>query len=413
MLRLFHTSDWHLGHSLHDHDQAEDHDAFLAWLLDRLDEHRPDALLISGDVFDVAHPSATSTAQWYRFLARARACAPRLDIVAIAGNHDSGPRLDAPGPILRELGVRIVGRLPRESDGALRLDDLVLPLRDAEGKVAAWCLAIPYLRPADLPSVPDGGDPLIDGVAAIYTQATQAALARRQPGQALIALGHLYMQGGQLSELSERKILGGNLHALPDHIFPPELGYVALGHLHRAQAVGRSPHHRYAGSPIPLALDEADYPHQVRLVELEGEVVVRQEALRVPRHTPILRVPAQGAAPLAELGPLLRALPPAQTTPKPWPLLEVHVRLDGPQPGLRAELDGHLDGRAARLARIAVERAGAGGSLAEGQPGRALADLSVEQVLIEKWRRDHDQPPPDAVLRCLHELLDELHQEAP
>jgi exonuclease SbcD len=118
-MKILHTSDWHLGHSLHDHSREAEHQAFLAWLLDTLEVESVDALLICGDVFDNANPAAQSQALWYRFLAEAQHRLPGLDIVVIGGNHDSAARLDAPDPLLRALRVRVVGGLPYENDGTI------------------------------------------------------------------------------------------------------------------------------------------------------------------------------------------------------------------------------------------------------------------------------------------------------
>ena len=99
------------------------------------------------------------------------------------------------------------------------------------------------------------------------------------------------MAGGEVSALSERKIQVGNQHALPLDIFPSALTYVALGHLHRAQAVGETAHVRYSGSPIPLSLTERDYLHQVLQVDFQGARINKITPLPVPRSVEILRVP--------------------------------------------------------------------------------------------------------------------------
>lgn len=416
MLRILHTADWHLGHTLHDLPRDAEHDRFLAWLLDQLRDHAVDALLIAGDVFETANPPARAMRSWYGFLARARAALPALDIVIIGGNHDSAARLEAAHPILQELRIHVVGALARDPDGQPALDRLVVPLHDAGGAVAAWCLAVPFLRAADLPvvdpGIDDGADPLVAGVRAVYDQALALARARRRPGQALVAMGHCYMVGGQLSDLSERRVLGGNQHALPAGIFPTDLAYVALGHLHRAQAVGGREGVRYSGSPIPLAVDEAGYTHQVRLVEVEGDRLVASRALPVPRAVDVLRLPAAGPAPWDQVEPLLRALPAAQETARDgWPYLEVRVSLDAPMPGLRREVEQALTDRAARLVKLTVDRGGDGLGLAQVEGGRALGDLGPEQVFRRKWARDNGGDPPDVVLACLHELIDAVQQQ--
>ncbi|NPC81309.1 exonuclease subunit SbcD, partial [Pyxidicoccus fallax] len=98
-MRLLHTSDWHLGHTLYDVSREAEHAAFLDWLLETLEAESVDALLVAGDIFDTANPSAEAQAAWYHFVARARRRLPRLDVVVIGGNHDSAARLDAPDPL--------------------------------------------------------------------------------------------------------------------------------------------------------------------------------------------------------------------------------------------------------------------------------------------------------------------------
>ncbi len=416
MLRLIHTADWHLGHTLHDLPRDLEHDGFLGWLLDQLDEHDVDALLVAGDVFDTANPPARAMRRWFRFLADARRRRPALDIVVIGGNHDSAARLEAAHPVLQAFGVHVIGGLPRLAGGDLDLDRLVVPLHDRDGLVAAWCAAVPFLRPADLPAgavpgIADGGDGLVAGVRRLYDDVLDHARSRCSDDVALVAMGHLYMVGGALSELSERKVLGGNQHALPADIFPADAAYVALGHLHRAQQVGGRDHVRYAGSPIPLAIDEAPYPHQVRLVDLDGGRVADQRSLRVPRTVDILRLPDAGPAPWDDVRPLLDALPDAVEGPRDaWPYLEVRVRLDEPRPTLRRDVDAAIADKAVRLVKIAVQRTGDGRALGDGGDGRQLSDLGHEEVFFRKWRRDHDSDPGDDVLACFHQLVDQLGQ---
>ena len=127
MLRILHTSDWHLGHTLHDLDRQHEHDHFLSWLIDVLGKEQIDSLLITGDLFDSANPSAQSQARWFGFLARIRALYPRLDILVIGGNHDSAARLDAPRPILESMNINIIGGLPRDEDGVIEMDKLLVP----------------------------------------------------------------------------------------------------------------------------------------------------------------------------------------------------------------------------------------------------------------------------------------------
>ncbi|MFO0932148.1 MAG: exonuclease SbcCD subunit D C-terminal domain-containing protein [Planctomycetota bacterium] len=407
-MRLLHTSDWHLGHALHDHPRTHEHARFLAWLLRTIADERVDALIVAGDVFDVANPSTEALGAFYEVLARARAAHPRLGIVIVGGNHDSPARLDATNPLLDHLGVRVVGGLPRRADDTLDTDRLVAPLHDARGEVAAWCVAMPFLRPADLPPVEgEGIDPLIEGVRRRYAEALDAARTRRAPGQAIVATGHAYLTGTRLSELSERRILGGNQHALPVDVFPDDVAYVALGHLHLAQVVGGRETVRYSGSPLPLSFAERGYPHQVVLVDLEGERVTAIRPVRVPRAVDLLVVPEDRARPLAEVLDLVRALP-AREGPEDdptRPLLEVRVRCDRPEPHLRRDVEAAAAGRRPRLLRIALETTGDGRALADGAPAPRLRDVTPREVFLRKYAAEHRGEPSPALVAAFDELV--------
>ena len=410
-MRIVHTSDWHLGHTFHGLPRDHEHRAFLDWLLDALEAEEADALLVAGDLFETASPSARAQELWFGFVAALRGRLPGLDVVVIAGNHDSPARLDAAAPLLAHLGVRVFGAL-RRGDGGPDPAAHVVPLTDRDGRVGAWVAAVPFLRPADLP--PAGGDdPLVEGVRQVYSRAIGAARERREPGQALVALGHCYLSGTRLSELSERKVLGGNQHALPADIFPGDVAYAALGHLHLAQAVGGDPRVRYSGSPLPLSLAEAGYPHQVVLVELRGGELADVRPLRAPRAVEIVRVPEDGPGRLEDVLERLRALPLLDPSVEDRfrPYLEVRVLLEGPQPHLRRVVEEALEGRAPRLLKLTAEYAGAGPDADRALPGRGLEELAPEDVFRACHRDRFGGEPSEELLAAFHELVESVARE--
>lgn len=412
-MRIVHTADWHLGHVLYDRDREAEHRAFLDWLLDLLEKENVDALLVCGDVFEGANPPASALALWYGFLAEASRRCRALQVVVVAGNHDSPARLEAPAPVLAALSVHVVGFLPR-SEGEVDVERLVVPLRErSSGDVAAWVAAVPFLRLGDIPGGEATPAGVVDGVRAIYANALDAARAKRNAGQALLATGHCYVEGMRLSDESERKVLGGNQHPLPVDLFPADVDYVALGHLHFAQQVGGRSNVRYSGSPLPLSLDEDVYPHQVCVVELDGGRCAGVKTVRVPRTVPILRLPDE-PAPLAEVLALLEKLPPAplreagEPDRRPW--LEVRVLLEGPEYGYQAEIAEVLEGRDARLVKITPYRTGSGETLAGGL-GASLSDLTPEKVFRKLWERGSSDPVPAELEAAFHELVDVASQE--
>ena len=340
MLRLFHTADWHLGHSLHGVSRQLEHQRFLDWLLQELQHKQVDALIVAGDIFDSANPSAAAQTQLYEFLVKARAAQPALNIVLIGGNHDSASRLDAPSSILNALGVTVVGGLIRDADG-IAWDRLIVPLTNETGEIKAWCGAMPFLRNADLPPDEQDDEPLIAGVKSLYGQLFSALQAKAVQGEPLILTGHCYMVNGCVSELSERKILGGNQHALPVELFPEDIAYVALGHLHLAQQVGANEHIRYSGSPIPLSFDESHYQHQVLQVDIKAGQPVATAAIKIPRSVALLRIP--NGKDFAELSAALAQLEQMDfddTLPiEQRPFVELRIRLDKPEPGLRQQVE--------------------------------------------------------------------------
>lgn len=353
-LQIIHTADWHLGQTFFGYDRDEEHEAFLTWLTRMLAERQADVLLIAGDVFDVANPSAAAQRRFFRFLREANRRSPHLQVVVVAGNHDSAGRLEAPIPLLEELNTSIVGVIPRTDLCKIDFESLLIPLYNKEGKREALCLAVPYLRQGDYPASDEGKDTYVAGITRMYRQLYEYADAQRQPGEALVAMGHLHATGAELSEddRSERTIMGG-LESVSTDAFDEGLAYTALGHIHKAQRVGGRENIRYAGSPLPMSFSEQHYRHQVVAVTLENGCLSDWEAVPVPLRTGLHRIPAEPASP-AEVLLQLADLPAAdaQADRSLWPYLEVQVLLTEPDPGFRHRVEEALADKAVRLTSI-------------------------------------------------------------
>lgn len=408
-MRFIHTSDWHLGQTLHNFDRSYEHQAFLDWLLASLKKEEADALLISGDIFDTANPSAQAQKQFYRFLQKAKQQSPHLNIVIIAGNHDSPGRLEAPAPLLEEMDVAVIGFVPRLPDGSIALDRLVLPLKNAMGDVQAWCLAIPFLRPSDVPkcdaTLGEVKDAYMQGITLLYQQCLEHALKLRQADQAIIALGHCHMVGGEISEESERRIVIGGTEALSASMFDANVAYAALGHLHLAQKVGKQEHLRYCGSPLPMSFAEVDYQHQVVRVDVLKDKVSAITPLFVPRAVDLLRIPKQ-PAPLAQVLLALTALDVAHDTPlERQAYVEVRVRLDAPEPGLRAAIEHALEGKAVRLAKIETSFAARKISESESVVLTELENLQPEDIFERLYQNKYQNEAPPELRSAFTELI--------
>ncbi|MCG7586173.1 exonuclease SbcCD subunit D C-terminal domain-containing protein [Photobacterium sp. OFAV2-7] len=406
-MKILHTSDWHLGHQLHGYNRDYEHQVFLDWLADTLEQQQIDALLVAGDIFDTANPPASAWRMLYRFMARLAKTMPQLNVVMIGGNHDSPSKLDAPHELLKAFDLHMVGGIHRGEDGQLDHQRMLVPLTNKSGEQTAWVLAVPFLRSADLrtDNLAEEDDRLIKGVETLYTEMTQAAREQKSSQQALIGMGHAFMASGKLSEMSERRVLGGNQHALPASIFADDISYVALGHLHLAQRVAKKEHVRYSGSPLPLSMSERDYKHQIVVVELDGDQVTDIEPITIPRAVDMLKVP-RSPAPLEQVLEELEALEVDDLPREQQPFLEVHVRLDKPRALLREKVLAALDGKAIRLAKITPHY-----QQQERQDDlrhRRLSDVSPQQVFALSWGKKYDGEPDEAMAAAFESLLGQL-----
>ena len=425
MLRIFHTADWHLGHHLHGISRQLEHQQFLDWLLDELKNKQADVLIVAGDIFDSANPSSAAQSQLYGFLVKAKAQQPNLDIILIGGNHDSASRLDAPSPILNALGVTVVGGLPHDDQGNIDWERLLVPLTNATGEVKAWCGAMPFLRNADLPTARDGGsvasgmepmrpgeqdnDPLISGIKTLYGELFSQLQQKASNAESLILTGHCYMVNGAVSELSERKILGGNQHALPVELFPDDIAYVALGHLHLAQKVGANEHIRYSGSPIPLSFDETDYAHQLVQVDVRAGQPVAAVGVKIPRSVQLLRIPnGKDFAVLSEVIEHLENLVLDDLPNEQKPLLELRIRLEKPEPGLRQQIEEVIAKLPVRLLKISTAYSGSEKNLADLKIEERLEELQPLDVFQRCYQNKYDREASETMNALFNELFESL-----
>jgi len=404
-VRLVHTSDWHLGHTLHDLDRTAEHRAFLGWLADLCERERADALLVAGDVFDASNPPAAAVALLAGFLVDLWRRLDRLQIIVIGGNHDSAHRLETTEPFLRALGrLHVLGALPRR-DGAIDVERTLVRVEGSGG--SALVAAVPFLRAADLRADELGGDPAAP-VRRVHDELFAAARQRLRPGEPLVAMGHLFVAGGAAGA-SERQLVGG-VGAVPPDAFPPDVAYAALGHLHRPQSLGGRLH--YAGAPIPLSFDEAAYPQEVSVVDLAPGAPPTRRGFEVPRARQLLRVPPSGPAALEAVLDALRALPArGDLSDAAVPLLEARVLLARPEPALRARLDEALEGRAARLVSYPVTLQGDGAALGDGAGAPDLAELNPFDVFRRRWASRFPGEPPAELLAAFDALLAEARGE--
>lgn len=345
-VKVLHTSDWHLGRTLHRRSRYEEYEQFLDWMLETIEAERVEALLIAGDVFDTTTPSNRATELYYQFLGRLMKTACK-HVVITAGNHDSPSFLQAPKEVLRFLNVHVLvsGESP---------EDEVLTLCGDAGAPELIVCAVPYLRDRDIrkstagESGEDKDRKLIDGIRAHYESVgiiSDQILAGLDAPVPVIGMGHLFAAGGKTSDDDGvRELYVGSLARIGADMFPENMNYVALGHLHVPQCVGGTEHIRYSGSPLAMGFGEAHQRKQVQLVEFDGSAALRINAVPVPRFQALERIRGDLSAIEASLGKL------KSEKSRAW----LEVIYDGEEivGNLRAQVDAWIDGSGLEVLRL-------------------------------------------------------------
>jgi exonuclease SbcD len=284
-MRLLHTSDWHLGRTLHGVDLTAHQQTFLDHLVEVVRDERVDAVLVAGDVYDRAIPPVEAVAQLSDALRR---LAEHAVVVVTPGNHDSAIRLGFGADLMQDR-VRVLAR-PQDVGRPV-----VLPGEGADVLV----YGLPYLDPdAARHTLADGDEPLARSHAAVLGAAmgrVRADLATRRDASAaagrpvprFVVLAHAFVVGGAATE-SERDIRVGGVDHAPAAVFDG-VDYVALGHLHGPQRVGDAGAPtvlRYSGSPLAYSFSEARHTKSTALVQLgaSGPAEVRLVPAPVPRR---------------------------------------------------------------------------------------------------------------------------------
>ena len=311
-------------------------------------------LLIAGDIFDVSNPPASAQQLYYRFIHQVTTRFPQLQIILIAGNHDSPARLEAPAPLLQEIRTIVKGGV-KKKDGNIDYEDLISPMKDEKGITKAYCLTVPFLRQGDYPAVSDEQNSYAAGVRQFYSRLIEKATSIAQD-KPLIVMGHLQATGSEIAEKehSERTIIGG-LECISPDVFTDKVDYVALGHIHKSQRVSGREHIRYAGSPLPLSFSEKHYKHGAVLVEIDEKSDINIEKLVYTPLVPLMSIPLQGAASPMEVMHQLQLLPEAflsELDEDEYPYLEVRVQLTEPDPMFTKQVVDMLADKAVRLTRI-------------------------------------------------------------
>ena len=287
-MKILHTSDWHLGHTLYNYDRTEEQMVMLLQMVNIVREQKPDVFLLCGDVYHTPQPSAAVQTMLTNALMEIHDTNPDMTIVITAGNHDSGTKHDIFRTPWKALKVYTVG-----SVDANQKEDLII---EVPGK--GYVIAVPYANERNMPK-------------GLFKDLLDIANEKNVDNLPIVMMAHTTVRGCDFAghENGSEYAVGGI-----DSYDLDEMGtgydYLALGHIHHGQFIHSGKHNvRYCGTPIPVSFDE-NYKHSVSIVEIteHGEKPMVVE-IEIDPHRPLVTLPTEGVATWEDAKELLENYP--------------------------------------------------------------------------------------------------------
>lgn len=414
-MRIIHTSDWHLGQNFMGKSRAPEHQAFFAWLLEQITQHKVDALIVAGDVFDTGSPPSYAREMYNRFVVDIHTIGCQL--IVLAGNHDSVATLNESKDLLGCLGATVVSCIVTDEN-----QQALIEIKNKKDEVSAILCAVPFIRPRDVitslagQSIQEKQQALQKGISDYYHMLYQQALKRQKKYKTthkkllpIIATGHLTTVGASTSE-SVREIYIGTLDAFPASGFPP-MDYIALGHIHQSQRVAKSENIRYSGSPISLSFDENKNQKSVVLVDFEKGQFKQATPLDIPCFQPMQVIKGR----LKKIEKQLKKLAESSDEKTTW--VEIIVSSNDYLNDLQSRIQKITNDSFIDVLRIRREKNTKPSAL-KSESKETLNELSVLDVFErrlneEDWQSDaDDKDRKERIKQCFKHVLNELEAEA-
>lgn len=262
-MKILHTSDWHLGHTLYNYDRTAEQQSFLRQLTRIVTEEQPDAMVVSGDIYHYSSPAAATQKMYTDAMLNIHQACPGMAIVVTAGNHDSSSKLEIDSSLWQHFGLNVVGNIERTAE-EVNLDKHIIEVKNGQ-ETKGYVIAVPHVYPQNFPLL-DTETPR-DQRQTRFFQALLDEVKKRNTAQLpVVLMAHLSIEGSDRSGHDES--IGG-IEYVPLSAMGEGYDYLALGHIHCPQDIKGSHHHaRYCGTPLPVSFDET-YPHSVSIIELE------------------------------------------------------------------------------------------------------------------------------------------------
>lgn len=287
-MKILHTSDWHLGHTLYNYDRTEEQMVMLLQMVNIVKEQKPDVFLLCGDVYHTPQPSAAVQTMFTNALVEIHNANPGMTIIVTAGNHDSGTKHEIFRTPWKALKVYAVGSLD-----ANQKENMIIEIPNK-----GYVIAVPYVNERNMPK-------------GLFQELLDIVEKKNIDNQPVVMTAHTTVRGCDFAghENGSEYAVGGI-----DSYDLDEMGtgydYLALGHIHHGQFIHSGKHNvRYCGTPIPVSFDE-NYMHSVSIVEIasHGEKPSLTE-IEIDPHRPLVTLPTEGVATWEDAKELLENYP--------------------------------------------------------------------------------------------------------
>ncbi len=282
-MKLFHLSDLHIGLNLFNRDLYEDQAYIFDQIIDMAEKEQPDAIVIAGDIYDKAIPSAEAIGIFDRFISRLTLAVPHAEIMMVSGNHDSAPRVNLFRSILHRQKIHMIGTPPQHPDD--HIEKLVM--QDAYGNINVYLL--PFVKPSMIKAIVGTDE---NGSNLSYDDAIHRLIERETIDQSernILVSHQFYIPAatdpGRVERMDSEVLTVGNIDAVKADILA-RFDYAALGHIHMPMKVGGE-YARYCGTPLACSVSEAGQRKGIVVVELEEKNAVKITVLPL---TPLRQV---------------------------------------------------------------------------------------------------------------------------
>lgn len=259
-MKFFHLSDLHIGRQLHHYNLKEDQEVILQEIVSYAETLRPDAVIIAGDIYDKSVPSAEAVTVFDEFLTRIATISPAIWVLIISGNHDSAQRLQYAAGILKFHHIYVAGNVPASEEEFIQK----VTLQDEYGEIDVYML--PFLKPSYVRN-------LWEEAPETYSDAVSMLIEREDidyNGRRNILVSHQFYTGGKGPDTCDSESISVVGIDNVDTEAVEAFDYVALGHLHGAQSVGKE-HIRYCGTPLKYSVSESGHQKSITVVTLKGK----------------------------------------------------------------------------------------------------------------------------------------------